>query len=387
LANATSGGNCYGAVADGDYNISDDSSCGFTGAGANGDAIGDGVNPLLDPNGLQNNGGSTETIALQPNSPAVAAIPLAQCTVATDQSGDPRPAPGYNACDIGAYEYQAPPATPTPTATATPTETPTPTATATPTPTPTLTPTPTPTPTLTPTPTATETPTPTATPTATATPTETPTPTPVATLSTTSLNFGSQAVGTTSFARNINLSNTGNAPLSIASITVSGDFSESNNCGTSLAAGNSCSISVRFTPTIGGTRTGTLAISDNAAGSPQTVSLSGTGTQPVTLSPTSVSFGSIAVGSTSAARTVTVRNNQAVAISLSAGISGTNAADFAINTVGTTCGPTLVAKGNCAYAVTFTPRARGARSATLTITDSPNDSSSPHSVALSGRGA
>ncbi|MGH8011089.1 MAG: choice-of-anchor Q domain-containing protein, partial [Candidatus Binataceae bacterium] len=121
LAASTSGRNCVipGVLINDGYNISDDASC-FLGSstGANGQTLGDNVNPLLDPNGLANNGGPTETIALQPTSPAVDAIPFADCTdlssppnqLTTDQRGEPRPDPedGANgACDIGAYELQA----------------------------------------------------------------------------------------------------------------------------------------------------------------------------------------------------------------------------------------------------------------------------------------
>ncbi|MGD0075802.1 MAG: choice-of-anchor Q domain-containing protein, partial [Candidatus Binataceae bacterium] len=190
LANNTAA-NCVGTVTNGGYNISDDSSCGFgTSTGANGRTIGDSVNPLLDTNGLQNNGGPTETIALVTGSPAIAAIPAASCP-ATDQRGEPRPSPGQSACDIGAFEGSVPAPTPTPTATpsatttATATSTPTPTTTATATPSPTATPTPTLTPTPTPSETSTQTPTPTDTPTGTPTPTATTTPTGTPTTTTT----------------------------------------------------------------------------------------------------------------------------------------------------------------------------------------------------------
>jgi CSLREA domain-containing protein len=102
------GGNCQGPVVSGGYNISDDQTCNFgASTGANGQALGDRVNAQLANDGLQNNGGPTQTIALQASSPAIAAVPLAQCTVTTDQRGDPRPALGYGACDIGAYELEA----------------------------------------------------------------------------------------------------------------------------------------------------------------------------------------------------------------------------------------------------------------------------------------
>jgi hypothetical protein len=99
--------NCAGAVMDGGYNISDDSSCNLTATGSQNN-----TNPMLDPNGLQNNGGPTETIALVIGSPAIDVIPLASCTNAagqrltTDQRGEPRPGAGETNCDIGAYEIQ-----------------------------------------------------------------------------------------------------------------------------------------------------------------------------------------------------------------------------------------------------------------------------------------
>ncbi len=111
LAGSTDG-NCAGtgtpAVTDGGYNISDDGTCKFTGTNVTtskpiGDSVSD-SNVALDPLGLQNNGGPTQTIALESGSYAIAAIPAADCP-ATDQRGAPRPAPGYSACDVGAFEY------------------------------------------------------------------------------------------------------------------------------------------------------------------------------------------------------------------------------------------------------------------------------------------
>ena len=104
LASNTNG-NCVGSsVTNGGLNISDDATCGFGSAtGANGQTIGDSVNSKLDPNGLLYNGGPTQTIGLQASSPAIAAIATANCPAA-DQRGATRPAPGQNACDIGAFE-------------------------------------------------------------------------------------------------------------------------------------------------------------------------------------------------------------------------------------------------------------------------------------------
>ncbi len=104
---------------------------------------------------------------------------------------------------------------------------------------------------------------------------------PMVSLSPTSLAFGSQAVSTPSTPQTIALNNTGNGALSITSITVTGtnasDFSETDNCDSSVAAGGNCTMSVTFTPSASGSRTASLSITDNASGSPQAVSLSGSG--------------------------------------------------------------------------------------------------------------
>ncbi|MBZ5597176.1 MAG: choice-of-anchor D domain-containing protein [Acidobacteriia bacterium] len=101
-------------------------------------------------------------------------------------------------------------------------------------------------------------------------------------LSVIGLNFGNQRVGTTSLAATITLTNTASLSLSISGISIggtdSGDFAETNTCGSSVPAHGSCKIKVTFTPTMQGSRSATLSISDNGGGSPQTVALSGTGT-------------------------------------------------------------------------------------------------------------
>jgi hypothetical protein len=101
---------------------------------------------------------------------------------------------------------------------------------------------------------------------------------PAISLSTASLTFGNQNVGTTSGAQSVTVTNTGTSTATIGSVTVSGDFARTTTCGASLAAGASCTVSVTFTPAGTGTRTGVLSVSSNAAGSPHTVSLTGTGT-------------------------------------------------------------------------------------------------------------
>jgi hypothetical protein len=97
-----------------------------------------------------------------------------------------------------------------------------------------------------------------------------------------SVSFGSTAVGSTSSAQTVTVSNPGSTAASMSSIGVTGPFSESNNCGTSLAAGATCTVSVSFKPTAAGAATGTLSVNSSAPGSPLTVALSGTGTSSTT---------------------------------------------------------------------------------------------------------
>ena len=100
-------------------------------------------------------------------------------------------------------------------------------------------------------------------------------------LSTSSLTFDSQSVGTTSPFQPVQLTDSGTAGLTISSITTSGDFAQSNNCGQSIMQGKSCTINVVFAPTKLGVLSGSLTITDEASNSPQQVLLGGTGTPPV----------------------------------------------------------------------------------------------------------
>jgi hypothetical protein len=149
VADNLSGGDCGGeAFTDGGHNLIGDTenACGLTN-GENGNIVG--VHPLLDPSGLRDNGGATQTIALLAGSPAINAGDPEVCTNppvnGLDQRGYVRPGDGSTNCSIGAYEYLGSPGptlTPTVTATATPSRTPTATPTSVPTATPTVTATP-----------------------------------------------------------------------------------------------------------------------------------------------------------------------------------------------------------------------------------------------------
>src|SRR5207302_643605 len=124
---------------------------------------------------------------------------------------------------------------------------------------------------------------------------------PTAMLSATSSTFGNQRVGTSSPTQNVTLTNNGGAPLNLTSITITGAqaadfaFAAGNTCPTgagSVAPGASCTISVSFTPLAPGVRAAAVNITDDAAGSPQSVSLAGTGIAPaVTLAPINLAFG------------------------------------------------------------------------------------------------
>ena len=211
--------------------------------------------------------------------------------------------------------------------------------------------------------------------------------TPAAGLSPGSLAFASQPVGKTSGAGTATLDNAGTAALSISSVTITGanpgDFAQANNCGSSLSAGSSCTFNITFTPAASGSRTALLSVADNSAGSPQTVSLSGTGTvASASLSPTSLSFGNQSVNTTSGVLAATLTNGGTAALSLSSiALTGANAGAFAQTN---TCGSSLAAGASCKVSVTFDPTATGSQSASVSFTD--NASGSPQSLSLSGTG-
>jgi FtsP/CotA-like multicopper oxidase with cupredoxin domain len=208
------------------------------------------------------------------------------------------------------------------------------------------------------------------------------------TLSSTALSFGAQLQGTTSASQAVTLLNTGSTAITIGGITFTGanaaDFSQSNNCGTSLPAGRSCRVNVRFKPSAAGARTAAMSISDSDPTSPQSVSLSGTGVAgpAVSLTPTSLNFGTVARGRTSAPQTVTLKNTGGSTLTINRiSIGGNNRSDF---TQTNTCGASLAAGASCAINVTFRPLARGTRTATVSVSD--NAPGSPQSVPLRGTG-
>jgi hypothetical protein len=197
-----------------------------------------------------------------------------------------------------------------------------------------------------------------------------------------SLSFSSQLVGTTSAAKTITVKNTSKTSVSMNSITVTDDYAISNNtCNISLGAGKSCSVAVTFSPSVSGSLPGSLAVNDSSPDSPQTVALSGTGELPLTISPATLAFGTVAVGVTSASKIVTITNNESSTLSYSFAAGG----NYAISATGTTCTGSLAAATKCNIAVTFTPTTATAINGALSLSD--GNSFSPQLVSLSGTGS
>ena len=190
-------------------------------------------------------------------------------------------------------------------------------------------------------------------------------------------------LGTTSTAKIVKLTNTGSGTLNISSIINNGDFAISaKTCGTTVAAGTSCTVSVTFTPTVIGIRNGTLTFNDDASTNPQKVALTGTGTQ-ISLSPVSLNFGTVAVGAPSAAKSVTVTNVGTTTVTFTGfSIAGTNPGDYLVS--GKTCGTSLAGGGSCTVSLRFKPTATGTRKAIVRVAD--NGGGSPQSASLTGVG-
>ncbi len=196
----------------------------------------------------------------------------------------------------------------------------------------------------------------------------------------TTYNFGTVAPGSSSAANTFTLSNTQQTALSISSISSSSsDFTATNTCGTSLASGASCTVSVKFAPATAGSKSATLSVVSNDTGSPHTAALSGTAgtaSNGVTLSPKQYNFGNQTVGATATSTPITLSNGQSTALSIS---SIQIAAPFAQTN---NCGASLAAGASCSITLTYSPAAAGYNSATLSVSD--NASGSPQTVPVTG---
>jgi trimeric autotransporter adhesin len=210
-----------------------------------------------------------------------------------------------------------------------------------------------------------------------------PVPVPVVSFAPASVAFGAQTVGGLYPARVLRLSNTGTAALTVGSITVEGStfaLVTASPCPASLAPGEGCDISVRFTPAAAGASyTGAVRVASNAAGSPQSAALSGSGTAatvPVlawTPAVTQLDFGQVSAGTVSATQSVSVGNQGPGGATISlVNTVGADAAVFAVG--GSSADPSACQPGrvlfegeSCRVDVRFAPAGSGARTATLQV--------------------
>jgi phospholipase C len=190
------------------------------------------------------------------------------------------------------------------------------------------------------------------------------------------LNLGTVFLDAQS-TNSVTLTNHGNSPLPITSVATVGDYSQTNDCGSSVAAGGSCTITVAFNPTTSGTLYGNLVVTDSDPASPQTTRLYGVGSS-TSFVPTSLSFGNEIINETSKAKTITFTNVGPSALNIGTVTATANYSET------NTCGVSLAGGAACTITVTFTPTQLGSVPGTLTV--SASDFNSPHTFNLSGTG-
>ncbi len=197
---------------------------------------------------------------------------------------------------------------------------------------------------------------------------------PVAAITPTFLTFAIQTAGTVSANQTVTVASTGNSQLTVSSVSITGEFSQTNNCVGNMQSGTTGSIEVQFKPLAAGTLTGTLTIVHNAAGSPTTIALSGTGqaaVPAVTASPASLTFH--AAGTL----TVTLTSTGTAPLSIT-NIAITGATTVFSQTNGCGVG-TLAPNGQCVISVKCAPGTT-AVSGSLVITH--NAAGSPLTIPL-----
>jgi hypothetical protein len=211
---------------------------------------------------------------------------------------------------------------------------------------------------------------------------------PTAQLNPAALVFPGTTVGASAATQTFLISNTGTAPLVVSGVSSSNaDFSIAGSC-SSIAAGGSCSVSVGFTPSAAGARSGTITVSHNATGGSSTMSVSGTATAPVILTPgiqvapTSLDFGSVTVGSFSTVQLVTVLSVGNAPLTLNA-ISIAAGGDFSIIAGSCAVGVPIATGNNCSVQVSFQPTVEGVQTRTLSIS---NNAGTTAAISLSGTG-
>ncbi len=195
-------------------------------------------------------------------------------------------------------------------------------------------------------------------------------------VSTSTSYFGWEPVKSTSKPRKITITNDQSATITLTSITPAGDFVvTSNTCGTSLAVAASCNLQLAFKPTASGLRNGTLTVVDSGITSPEVINLSGIGTN-IVVNPTTLTFSNADIGSTTPAKSITVRNigTKTLKISSIAAVGEFNST--------TTCGANLSAGAACAIQVTMSPTTSGTLEGGVSIVSS--DPADPLTIDLKG---
>jgi hypothetical protein len=201
-------------------------------------------------------------------------------------------------------------------------------------------------------------------------------------LSASSLKFGFEQVGITSPAQTVTVTNASLHSATFTSITKSGDYAETTNCPSTLNPAQSCTITVTFTPTTTGTRNGAVTLNDNSPGSPQqAISLAGNGSPyAFAVSPSSLTFPSVLPGTSTAPLDVTLVDDGAASVSISAIAISPSDGTF---TQTNNCPSTLNPGQSCTLQVVFTPPDSVSFSGTLSVTDSAKNT---QTVSLSGTG-
>jgi hypothetical protein len=196
--------------------------------------------------------------------------------------------------------------------------------------------------------------------------------------------FGQQVVNTSSASQTVQITNTGNRPVSIQSTKLTGNFMARDSCGSLVAAGSTCAIAIHFTPKTPGAAQGLITLVDSASTKPEIISLSGTGTV-IGLSPKALNFPGQKVGTKSSPTPVVVTNvgKTDVTITSVAILYQHNLSkDF---TESNSCLSKPLGPGaTCTISVTFSPTAKGQRVATMYVGD--NGGGTYQLVPLNGTG-
>jgi hypothetical protein len=200
----------------------------------------------------------------------------------------------------------------------------------------------------------------------------------------TAITFPDTMVGNTGAPKTVTLTIDAAALTMGAVVINNGEFSvSSSTCAGAVAANTNCAIEIKFKPTLMGDQKGLLSITDSDKSSPQMVTLAGKGTSPASLSPSTTTFETEVSGATSPKKTITLTNHSDSKLTgMSAGIGGTNAADFALIPE-SECAGSLEAHASCTYMVTFTPSGRETETGELSVIDS----GGTQTAQLEGKGA